>query len=65
LWHLLSRGTLAERERVYDRLAKLVPPPAGVTREAVLKKDQPALDQWWDTLGLDSATWWRLWKRKL
>jgi FecR-like protein len=65
LWHLLSRGTLAERERVYDRLAKLVPPPAGVTREAVLKKEQPALDQWWDTLGLDSATWWRLWKRKL
>jgi hypothetical protein len=65
LWHLLSRGTLAERERVYDRLAKLVPPPAGVTREAVLKKDQPALDQWWDTLGLDSATWWRLWKRKV
>ncbi|HEU4936605.1 MAG TPA: FecR domain-containing protein [Vicinamibacterales bacterium] len=65
LWHLLSRGTLAERERVYDRLAELVPPPAGVTRDAVLKKDQSALDQWWDTLGLDSTTWWRLWKRKL
>jgi hypothetical protein len=64
LWHLLSRGTLAERERVYDRLADLAPPPAGVTREAVLKKDRPTLDQWWDTLGLDSATWWRLWKRK-
>jgi len=64
LWHLLSRGTPAERERVYDRLAELVPPPAGVTREAVLKKDQSVLDQWWDTLGLDSATWWRLWKRK-
>ena len=65
LWHLLSRGTLAERERVYARLAELAPPPDGVTREAVLKKDQSALDQWWDTLGLDSATWWRLWKRKL
>ncbi len=64
LWHLLSRGTRAERERVYDRLAELVPPPAGVTRDAVLKKDQSVLDQWWDTLGLDSANWWRLWKKK-
>jgi FecR-like protein len=64
LWHLLSRGTLAERQGVYDRLAALVPPPAGVTREAVLKRDQAALDQWWDTLGLESATWWRLWKKK-
>ena len=64
LWHLLSRGTLTERERVYDRLSELVPPPATVTREAVLRKDRSALDQWWDTLGLDSANWWRLWKRK-
>jgi FecR protein len=64
LWHLLSRGTLAERERVYDRLADLVPPPAQVTRQAVLKKDRTALDRWWDTLGLDSATWWRLFKQK-
>ena len=64
LWHLLSRGTLAERERVYDRLANLAPPPAGVTRDEVLKKDRTALDQWWDTLGLDSATWWRLFKQK-
>lgn len=65
LWHLLSRGTLAERQRVYDRLAELVPPPEGVTRDAVLKKDQTALDQWWDTLGLESANWWRLFKGKL
>ena len=35
LWHLLSRGTPAERRRVYDRLATLAPPPPGVTREAV------------------------------
>ena len=28
LWHLLTRGTIAERGRVYDRLAALVPPPA-------------------------------------
>ena len=64
LWHLLTRGTPAERERVYNRLAELVPPPASVTREAILKKDQAALDQWWDTLGLDSASWWRMFQKK-
>jgi hypothetical protein len=65
LWHLLTRGTLAERERVYDRLAQLVAPPAPATREAVLNnKDRAALDQWWDALGLDSATWWRLFQKK-
>jgi hypothetical protein len=64
LWHLLSRGTADERARVYDRLAALAPPPRGVTREAVLAGQRPALDQWWDSLGLDSATWWKLWKTK-
>ena len=64
LWHLLSRGTLAERARVYDRLASLVPPPAGATRAAILRGERPALDAWWNALGLDSASWWRIWKRK-
>ncbi len=64
LWHLLQRGTSAERARVYDRMATLVPPPAGVSRDAVLAGDRKAIDLWWDSLGLDSATWWRLWKKK-
>ncbi len=64
LWHLLSRGTDAERARVYDRLAVLAPPPGGVTREAVLARERLALDQWWNTLGLESADWWKLWKAK-
>jgi ferric-dicitrate binding protein FerR (iron transport regulator) len=64
LWHLLSRGTPEERRRVYDRLASLVPPPPGITRDAVLRGDRPSLDAWWNTLGLDSASWWRIWKRK-
>jgi hypothetical protein len=64
LWHLLSRGTDDERARVYDRLASLAPPPRGVTREAVLAGERPALDQWWDSLGLDNASWWKLWKTK-
>ena len=63
LWHLLSRGTLEERARVYDRLASLVPPPPAATRVAVLRGDRRALDSWWNALGLDSASWWRIWKR--
>jgi len=64
LWHLLSRGSEAERARVYDRLVVLAPPPSGVTREAVLAREQSALDRWWDTLGLESTSWWKLWKTK-
>jgi hypothetical protein len=63
LWHLLSRGTAEERARVHDRLASLVPPPPEATREGVLRGDRRALDAWWNTLGLDSASWWRIWKR--
>ena len=64
LWHLLSRGTFAERSRVYDRLASLVPPPASATREHVVRGDRKALDDWWNALGLDSMSWWQIWKRK-
>jgi len=62
LWHLLARTKADERERVFDRLARLAPPPAGVTREGVLGGNRAMLDAWWDTLGLDSAGWWRLWE---
>ena len=64
LWHLLTRGTMDERRRVFDRMAGLVPPPAGVTRDAVLRSDKRATDRWWNALGLDNASWWRLWLRE-
>ncbi len=64
LWHLLTRGAPEERARVYDRLAALVPPSPSVTRAAVLAGDRAALDRWWDGLGLDVNTWWKLWKKK-
>lgn len=64
LWHLLARGTSGERERVFDRLSALAPPPRTVTRRLVLAGDRRALDQWWDALGVESSTWWRLWKKK-
>jgi FecR-like protein len=63
LWHLLSRLNGPERSRVYDRLAALVPPPAGVTRDGIERGNRQMLDAWWDALGLGEANWWRLWKR--
>jgi hypothetical protein len=63
LWHLLSRVNDAERARVYDRLALLVPPPAHVTRVGILHLDQEMLDLWWNELGLGDATLWRTWER--
>jgi hypothetical protein len=64
LWHLLSRVPPAERPRVFDRLAALAPPPRADTRAAELAGARRALDQWWDSLGIDNTTWWRLWKKK-
>lgn len=46
LWHLIWRRAGAERERIVDRLAALVPPPAGVTAAAVLAGDAEARDRW-------------------
>jgi signal recognition particle receptor subunit beta len=63
LWHLIPRVVAANRSDVVDALAARVPMPAAVTRDAVLRLDRAALDQWWDTLGLDEAAWWRKWKR--
>jgi hypothetical protein len=63
LWHVLGRSSGAEREAVYARLAGLVPPPAGVTREGVLDGDRAMLDLWWDGLGFGEMKWWRAWQR--
>ncbi len=62
LWHLLSRVDGPERALVYDRMAALVPPPPGVTREGLLAGDRRMLDLWWNQLGLSNASWWRFWK---
>lgn len=42
-----------DRGRLYDRLAVLLPPPAGVTRQNAV--DGEGLDPWWDKLGLGHA----------
>jgi len=50
LWHLLPRVNGEDRARVYDKLAAFAPPPAGVTREGVLRLDRTMLDSWRQTL---------------
>jgi FecR protein len=63
IWHLLSRVEESERGTVYDRLATLVPPPAEVTREGILRLDQKMLDSWWNQLDLGNVSLWRTWER--
>lgn len=55
LWHLLSRVNDTERPRVYDALAKYVPPPAGVTREGVLRLDKAMLGLWKNALPFNQS----------
>jgi hypothetical protein len=63
LWHLFARVNPDERGLVYDRLAVMIPPPAGVTRDGVMQLDRNMLDLWWNQLGLGTASWWRIWER--
>ncbi|HXL22898.1 MAG TPA: hypothetical protein VOA78_10555 [Candidatus Dormibacteraeota bacterium] len=59
LWHLLPRVSEGDRAAVYDRLAALVPPPPGATREGVLQLDRAMLDSWWTALDLGDIALWR------
>jgi hypothetical protein len=54
LWNLLPRVDGDKRSLVCDRMAMLVRPPAGVTRDGVLALNQQMLDQWRDVL---EANW--------
>ena len=63
LWHLLSRVDDHQRVLVYDRLSQFVPPPAAVTKEDILRRDQSMLDLWWNELGFDDISVWRHWER--
>jgi ferric-dicitrate binding protein FerR (iron transport regulator) len=64
LWHLLSRVPAADRLVVFDALAKLVPPPPGVTRDGIRSGDRAMRDRWWDALDLGTSDWWRTWERQ-
>jgi hypothetical protein len=63
LWHLLSRVSEVDRRAVYERLSALIPPPAGTTREGILRLDRAMLDTWWNALDLGDIGLWRHWER--
>lgn len=63
LWHLLARVDEGQRVLVYDQLSRFAPPPASVTKEGILRLDQPMLDLWWNALGFDDISVWRHWER--
>ena len=46
LWHLAQRVDGARRDRVVAALARLTPPPAGVTTEGIRALDRQMLDRW-------------------
>jgi hypothetical protein len=50
LWHLLSRVDPAERTRVFDRMASLVPLPKTISRDRTLQLDQATLQRWREEL---------------
>jgi hypothetical protein len=63
LWHLLARTDASQRVLVYAKLARFVPPPAGVTKEGILRLDSGMMDRWWNELGFDDIAVWRRWER--
>ena len=71
LWHLMQRVGPDLRPAVYQRLADLSAPPAGVTREGILALQRPMLERWRRDLSPmwseEAQDWWtrglrRLWE---
>ncbi len=62
LWHLFFRADPADRARVYDRLASLVPVPEGVTREGMLQGNGEMIKAWQKHLNLGMKPWWKFWQ---
>jgi hypothetical protein len=60
LWHLLSTSEVKDRAEVYDRLAKLAPPPNNVTRSGILALDPEMLRVWREEMApVDDIDFWR------
>ena len=72
LWHLLARVGGADRAKLYDGMAALVPPPDGVTRAGVLSLNELDLQLWKETMAKSWSgesglrkVWIKVWTRGL
>jgi hypothetical protein len=50
LWHLMSRVDAPQRQRIYERIAVLAPPPETVSRDKALQLDAATLEHWREEL---------------
>jgi hypothetical protein len=64
VWHVMTRTEGRQREMAFERLGRLVSIPAEVTAERIGRGEDAAIDLCWNALGLESAQWWRGWRRK-
>lgn len=64
---MLDHPLAAERRKqIVDRALQLSPPPAGVTRDRLLERDERAMEAWRNSLGLGGAKkWWLHWRDAL
>lgn len=66
LQHILERARREHRGPLFDRLARLAPPPSGVTREGVVEGNETMIDAWRNALGLGGVKkWWLQWRDAL
>src|SRR5207249_4332302 len=66
LLRLLPSASREERGMIFDRAAALRRPPAGVTRDGIIRRAPRMYDDWVQSLGLGNAKrWWVNWKDAL
>lgn len=59
---LLRRYPQLADTPIYDRAVAVIPPPDGLTRDAVRNKDPALMDQWWRRLPYAHVkSWWLRW----
>ncbi|MBV8206254.1 MAG: FecR domain-containing protein [Acidobacteria bacterium] len=63
LLRLMRGATAEERGMLFDRASQLKPPPAWVTRDGIMRREEAMMDAWTTSLGLgDAKRWWVHWK---
>jgi hypothetical protein len=59
---LLTRYPQLADTPIYDRAIAVIPPPDGLTRDAVRNKNSALMDDWWHTLPYSRVkSWWLRW----